>query len=152
MAIRRWDPMREFEELRERMNRLFEEVRTRAPENGGFEFGEHEGWQPPMDLFEERDRYVMRVDVPGVPAGGLTVAVEDGVLLLRGERPQDESVPGDAYLRSERPHGRFSVQLTLPDGVEAAKITALHKGGVIEIALPKKREEPGGGQIQVAVE
>ena len=152
MAIRRWDPMRELDELRERMNRLFEEVRTRAPETSGFELGKQDGWQPPMDLFEERDRYVMRVDVPGVPAGGLTVAIEDSVLLLRGERPQDEAVPREAYLRSERPHGRFSLQLALPDGVDPAKITALHKGGVIEIVLPRKREEPGQSQIQVAVE
>ena len=82
----------------------------------------------------------MRADLPGVSLSGVDVQVEDGKLCLRGERRMDASIDRDAYLRVERPYGRFAVQVTLPDSVDRHRIKATHRDGVLEIVLPKRTE------------
>jgi HSP20 family protein len=139
MAIQRWDPLRDLMDLQEKMNHLFENTLARS---GGQERGEAEGsasWKPPMDLFEEGDRYVLRTDLPGVSASDVEIQVENGTLHLRGERTMDGAVKREAYLRVERPYGRFSVQVALPPSVEQQGIRATHHNGVIEVLLPKKK-------------
>ena len=81
----------------------------------------------------------------------MQLEVENGTLALRGERKAEASVAPDAYLRSERPHGRFSLQLALPPSIDRQKIRATHRSGVLEIVLPKRREEPPS-RIQVQVQ
>ena len=150
MAIQRWDPLRDLREIRDRMNRLFDDVAARSPGSGNGETVESTGWQPPVDVFEVDDRYILRADLPGLTTADVKLAVEDGTLILRGERRQDGSVATDAYLRSERPHGRFSLQLALPPSIDRQKIRATHRAGVLEIVLPKRREDvPSRIEVQV---
>ena len=112
MAIQRWDPLRDLMDLQERMKQLFSEALSRsAGSPGGDGSG---GWKPPMDLFEESDRYVLRADLPGVAAKDVEVQVENGMLVLRGERKVDANVSRESYLRIERPHGSFSASVSLP--------------------------------------
>lgn len=143
MAIQRWDPVRDMIRLKERMNRLFEETLSRS--------GATNGWAPPMDLFEEPDRYVVRADLPGVGSSDIELEVHERTLTLRGERKMDPRVPKDAYLRIERPYGRFSFQLSLPSSVERKGIQAVHRGGVIEINLPKRKKEDRPSRLRVDV-
>ena len=140
MAIQRWDPIRDLMQLQERMNRLFEEALARSTVPGPNGTPAAAGWKPPLDLYEEPERYVLRVDLPGIGPGEVELRVEDGQLSLCGERRIDGAVPRDAYLRVERPHGRFQVQLTLPPSVDWSGIQATHGNGVLEISLPKRRE------------
>ncbi len=89
MAIQRWDPQRDMIELQGRMNRLFDEALARSV---GAEPSEALGstvWRPPVDLIEEPARYVLRADLPGVGASDVEIQVEDGKLVLRGERRLD---------------------------------------------------------------
>jgi HSP20 family protein len=150
MAIQRWDPLRDLREIRDRMNRLFDDVASRSPGTGNGETLASTGWQPPVDVFEVEDRYVLRVDLPGLTTSDVQLEVEDGTLVLRGERKPDAAIGAEAFLRSERPHGRFSLQLALPPSVDRQKIRATHRAGVLEVVLPKRSEDvPSRIQVQV---
>jgi HSP20 family protein len=149
MAIQRWDPLRDMLQLQERMNRLFEEVLARSSEPGRAEATATTGWKPPLDLFEDDGRYVLRADLPGVAAADVELQVEDGRLVLRGERRLDPSVDGKAYLRVERPHGRFAVEVALPPSVDVRGIQATHRNGVMEVSMPKLVTEAHRGRIPV---
>jgi HSP20 family protein len=140
MAIQRWDPLRDLVQLQERMNSMFEEALSRTVGSDGGQGVASTGWKPPLDLFEEAERYVLRADLPGIGASDVHIQVEDGTLTLRGERKLDASVSREAYLRVERPHGKFTVQVSLPPSVEQAGIRAVHRNGVVEVILPKKEE------------
>jgi len=140
MAIQRWDPMRDLMRLQEKMNSMFDEALSRSVGPEGAAGLGATGWKPPMDLFEEAERYVLRADLPGIAASDVEIQVEDGTLILRGERRLDAGVTRESYLRVERPHGRFSVRISLPPSVDAGSIRAAHSNGVIEVVLPKKKE------------
>jgi HSP20 family protein len=138
MAIQRWDPMRDLVDLQSRIRRLFDDALTEGGVESG-EPGEAAAWRPPLDLFEDGDRYVLRADLPGVAPGDVEIQIEDGTLVLRGERHEDAGVSREQFLRVERPHGRFAAQMALPPSVDRESIKAIHGNGVIEIVLPKRR-------------
>lgn len=140
MAIQRWDPLRDLLSMQERMNRLFDEALARSSGLGDPD-AVGAGWKPPMDLHEESGRYVLRADLPGIEAADVDIQVEDGRLVLRGERRMDPGVDREAYLRVERPYGRFLVQVALPPSINAQEVRASHRNGVLEISLPKKKEQ-----------
>lgn len=140
MAIQRWDPLRDLLHLQQQVNHMFEEALARSGGSSGAEAPESAGWRPPVDLLEEADRYLLLVDLPGVAAGDVDIRVENDRLALRGERPLDPHVGREAYLRLERPHGRFLVQLALPPSVDPDRVRASHRHGVLEIVLPKRQE------------
>lgn len=140
MAIQRWDPERELKELQRTMNRMFDDAFARSAGPDGDD-PLPSAWRPPTDLFENDDQYVLRADLPGVAAGDVEIKVENGKLHLRGERKMDSGIAQEAYLRVERPYGRFAVQVALAPSVDRQGIRASHRNGVIEIVLPKRQSE-----------
>jgi HSP20 family protein len=138
MAIQRWDPLRDLVQLKQTINRMFEDALARS--SAGAEPAAAAAWTPPIDLHEETDRYVLRADLPGVAAGEVDVKVEQGRLSLRGARRTAEPVAREAYLRVERPSGPFLLQLALPGSVDPAQIRASQRNGVLEVVLPKRSE------------
>ena len=138
MAIRRPDPTRAISELQDRVNRLFEEIRGRSSGTDPEE-GRSGGWNPPVDLVEHDRGYVLRADLPGVDPAELRIEVEGDVLMLRGERRPEARLSSEAYLREERPRGRFEVKLSLPPSVDPAGIRASQRAGVLEVDLPSRR-------------
>lgn len=106
-------------------------------------------WNPPVDVLEENDRIVVKVEVPGLKESDLRVTFEDGVLTISGER-QFERKDDRNYHRIERAYGTFTRTFTLPRSVEAAQIHANYVNGVLEIEIPKK-EESRPKQIQINV-
>lgn len=150
MSIQRWDPLRDLIQIQERMNRLFEDVLTRSSGSRGAETLSYTGWKPPIDVYEQNDRYVLRADLPGISSSDVELEVQDGTLILRGERKQDTRVPREAYLRTERPQGRFALQVALPPSVDRQGVKASHHEGVLEVVLPKRKEDtPSRIKVQV---
>jgi HSP20 family protein len=145
MAIQKWDPQRDLVRLQDNVNRMFEEVLGRSAAPDGGDRARPGDWKPPLDLFEEAGHYVLRADIPGVPPSDVEIRIEEGKLTLSGERKSDHA----AYLRLERPFGRFSAQVALPPSVDRERIHANHRNGVLEIVIPKKREE-APSRIEVA--
>ncbi len=141
MAIQRWDPLREMNEIQQRINRLFDEVFSRSTRSGDGESATASGWQPPTDLVEEPDRYLLRADLPGVVPADVAIRIEGGYLHVSGERKIDADGNGRAFLRVERPHGSFSLKIALAPSVDSRSVKATHRNGVVEIVLPKKAAE-----------
>lgn len=150
MAIQRRDPLREMRRLKDRMNRLFDETLSHASGPGEAETPPG-GYRPPLDLLEQPDAFLLLADLPGVRPGDLSIEVDKGVLHLRGERRLDPSLPADSYLRVERPHGRFALQLTLPSSVDPKGIQAVSREGIVRITLPKRRRAEEDGRLKVDI-
>jgi HSP20 family protein len=106
-------------------------------------------WNPAVDVLEEKDRIVVKVEAPGVDEKDLRVMFEDNVLTITGER-QFERQEGSNYHRIERAYGSFSRSFTLPRSVDATQIVANYRNGVLEIEVPKK-EESRPKQISINV-
>ena len=101
-------------------------------------------WVPDVDIREEPERFVLCADIPGVDPEAIRVDMRNGVLSISGERRlDDESEHRPLYRRMERPRGGFHRRFSLPDSADAANVTASGRDGVLEIAIPKVRKEPG---------
>jgi HSP20 family protein len=137
MAIIRWEPTREIQSIQQEMNRLFGSLFEAQGGNGE---SLTRRWIPAMDLTEEGDQYVLRVDLPGVEPKDVSVEVEDRVLTVAGERHTESEKKGDGYRRFERASGRFSRSLTLPEGVDPDAVQANFENGVLEIRIPRPEE------------
>lgn len=143
-----WDPWKEFDSLQRRINRVFEEtMRALSPVVGGEEL-ERGVWSPAVDIYETGESFVIRADLPGVSKDDIHIEVKDNVLVLRGEKKFEEKVSRDNYIRIERSYGSFVRSFTLPQNVDADKIKAHYKDGVLEVTIPKK-EEAKPRQIKV---
>ena len=144
MAIVRWEPARELATMEiERLNRMFTDF-----------YGEafSRAWVPPVDIYEtDAHEVVLKAELPDLKREDISVTFENGVLTLRGERKLEQEVKKDNFQRIERRHGAFSRSFTLPNTVDAGKISASYKDGVLTIRLPQ-REEAKPKQIAVNVE
>jgi HSP20 family protein len=140
MRHHRFDP-RDLFALQDRMNRLFEEAADRRPpardEEGEIERAD---WLPAADVYEDEREYLLALDLPGIERDGLDVSLDDGRLVIRGER---KGAAGLHARRTERPQGRFVRTFSLPDAVERGAISADYKDGVLLLHLPKRGEQPG---------
>jgi HSP20 family protein len=98
---------------------------------------------PAVDIQEEKDRFVVRADIPGVAAKDIEVSAEDGKLIIRGTRSTQERVKDESFEHVERVAGTFLRRFTLPESVQADAIKARYTDGVLEITIPKlPRVEP----------
>ena len=134
-----------FHDLRTLQNRLFE------PFFGRFNFLDDSmttgSWAPPVDVAEDTERIHVKVEVPGMEEKDLRVNYEDGLLSVSGER-HFENREDRNYHRIERAYGSFVRTFSLPRSVDASKIVANYRNGVLEIEIPKK-EESKPKQIQI---
>ena len=106
-------------------------------------------WAPPVDLAEDSDKIVVKIEVPGVDEKDLKVNFEDGLLTVSGER-QFERKDDRNYHRIERTYGSFTRSFSLPRGVDPDKISASYTDGVLELEIPK-REDAKSRHIQINV-
>ncbi|MEZ5320224.1 MAG: Hsp20/alpha crystallin family protein [Vicinamibacterales bacterium] len=133
MAMIRWDPLREMEDLSSRLGTLLAMPTSRlARENG--EFGD---WAPALDVEETEKEYLVKADLPAVKKEDVHISVENGMLCLEGERKQEKEEKNKRFHRVERSYGKFVRHLTLPTDVEQPKIAAEFKDGVLNVHLPK---------------
>jgi len=97
-------------------------------------------WVPAVDVIEEKDRFVLRADVPGVKPEDIEVSMENGVLSVSGHRHEETTEVGDGIRRVERISGRFFRRFSLPDVALADDVSAQTKDGILEVAIPKRPE------------
>lgn len=95
-------------------------------------------WVPVVDIKEEKDRFVLHADLPGVDRENIDITMEDGVLSIRGERQLEQVGEGAEYKRVERAHGTFYRRFALPDTADPDKINARCNQGVLEVVIPKR--------------
>lgn len=108
-------------------------------------------WVPPVDIFEAADKaLVIKVELPEMKREAIAVTVEQGALSVSGERAWPADVPKDDVRRVERAYGTFNRRFTLPPSVDASKVAADYKDGVLTVRLPM-REEARPRSVPVAV-
>jgi HSP20 family protein len=96
-----------------------------------------DGSMVPEDrVFEENNRLVTRVDLPGVKKEDVSVEVTDGHLTLSGERKRETEERKDDFYRSEREYGSFYRVVPLPEGVKLDDVKATFSDGVLEVSVP----------------
>jgi len=135
MNLTRWDPFRELEEMSNRLNRFFEQPMVRQlADTGGLSLAE---WTPAVDVQETDGEYLIKADLPDVKKDDVKVEVQDGMISVSGERKQEKEEKGKRFHRVERAYGRFERRLSLPGEVDAKKIAAEFKEGVLLVHLPK---------------
>ena len=108
------------------------------------------GWSPALDLYQSNDNVVALVELPGMRKEEIEISLHDGTLTIRGERKRESSSGnGEKAERTERYIGRFRRSIALPTRVDAGKISATYRDGVLTVTLPKA-EEVKPKQIQVS--
>ena len=107
------------------------------------------GWTPALDLYQNNDNVVAIVELPGMRKEEIEISLQDGMLTIAGER-KAESDQEEGATRTERFTGKFRRSITLPSRVDANKVTATYKDGILTVTLPKA-EEAKPKQIQVNV-
>lgn len=147
MAQSEWDPLKDIVGIQERMNKLFESAlaRTNFDAEGGVG-----AWTPSADVHEAPDRLVFYLELPGLAQEDIDVRLEEGELVVRGERHMDRGTPGEQFHRIERSYGKFLRRFPLRPHVDAASVTAAYQDGVLIITLAKK-EGLDNQPIRVAI-
>jgi HSP20 family protein len=124
---RSWDPLRE---LQREVGRLFESLEP-------FASSRRVHLYPPLNLYDAGDRYILSAQVPGMAPDEIDLTITGETLSMRGERKRTEGVKDDSYRRQERPMGRWSRTVTLPDRVDIAQVSASFTNGILTVSLPK---------------
>ena len=146
MAIIRWDPFRDMVTLREKMNRLFEDVFTGRGEDKELAAST---WAPAVDIYETENELIMTAEVPGIEEKDIEIKIEDNTLSLRGERKFEKETKEENYHRIERSYGSFYRAFTLPNSIDPDRIQAEHENGVLKISMPKRQEMKQIGRAHV---
>jgi HSP20 family protein len=147
MAIVKVDPFRELAAMQDRMTRLFGDVYLRD-EDTGF----RGSWTPAVDIFEtDGHDLVLKAELPGMTREDIEVTVENSTLVLKGTKKFESEVKDENYRRIERAYGTFHRSFTLPNTVDAAKVSADYKNGVLTVKLPFREEaKPRTINVEVA--
>ena len=115
-----------------------------------FGLQDEKSWAPAVDIYDNKDNLVIKADLPGMTQKDINVSVEDGVLRIKGEKKKEHEEKKENYFRLEKSYGYFERSFALPMNVDATKVKATYKDGVLELTLPKK-EEAKPKQIKVDV-
>jgi len=97
-------------------------------------------WVPAMDLVEHDDHFLLRADLPGLGEDDVSIELNDGSLVVSGERKAEHESRERGFYRLERQFGKFSRTLTLPDGIDGDQINASFNRGVLEVWIPKPEQ------------
>ena len=129
MTVVRYEPWSLVNRFQRDIDRLFNVPQTTAADSGA--------WLPPVDIHEEDNQFLVRVDLPGVDPKAVEITSEHDVLTIRGSREESRREARDGYRRVERITGEFQRRFSLPDSVDVQNIKAKAVNGVLEITIPK---------------
>ena len=153
MSLIRWNPTRDLAtfpsdifNMQREMNKMFDSFSRGVDEptlpNGN--------WMPAVDVAEEDNKYVVKIELPGVNKDDVKITLESSILTIRGEKKAEKETKEKNYHRMERSYGSFLRSFNLPTTVKNDKIDAEYRDGILTITLPKV-EEAKPKQIEVKV-
>ena len=137
-----WSPFDQLHSLRDEINRLFDSPMS----NGGSDV--LNGWAPALDLYEEKDSLILRAELPGMKKEEIEISLHENTISVSGERRNEKKYEGGQTSREERFFGRFTRSFKLPKQVDASRVKAAYKDGVLTVTLPKT-EEAKPRQIEI---
>ncbi len=137
MNLVKWNPYDEMTGLRHRFSRLFD---PRLPSLWDREAEVAASWRPMVDIYEEDEAYVIKAELPGVDKKDIDVDLKGRTLVIKGERAAENEVKEENFCCRERTFGKFQRAFSLPEVLDADKIKADFKDGVLKITVPKREE------------
>jgi HSP20 family protein len=136
-------PFEDVAGLQKRLNSIFNDF-------AGSVEGPNAGFTPAVDVYEDADKLVLKLEIPGVKQEDLDIRLENQTLVIKGERKFEQTEKAENFHRIERRFGSFVRSFTLPQTVNAEGVTASSDAGVLTISLPKKAEaQPKQIKVQV---
>ena len=135
-SVDRWEPFRNMSDIQGEVNRLFDTFLGRSLSTSPTT----RSWLPAVDMHESKDDLVLSVEVPGVREKDVTVSITGDLLSIKGERRMEDQPKDQQYLHVERTYGQFERLIQLPMAVQADKVKATYRDGVLQITLPKAEE------------
>ena len=136
--LTRFNQTQDFRAFQQQVNRLFEPFLGRpVVDDESLVSGT---WAPPVDVMEEKDAIRVVAELPGMKKEDIDIQFENGILTIRGQRAIEKDSSDKTFHRVERVYGNFVRSFTLPRSVDAEKIDATYRDGVLDIRVPKKEE------------
>src|SRR6184192_3130993 len=136
----RWEPVREFSGLQDRVNRMNRLFRESFSPESAEEALTTTSFAPPVDIYEDEHTVTLKMEVPGIEEKDIDVRIENNTLTVHGERKIEKEEKEENFRRVERQYGSFTRSFTLPSSVDAGQITADYDKGVLKMKLAKKAE------------
>jgi HSP20 family protein len=130
-----WQGVGRLSDLRDEIDRLFESPLAELTRTSQL----LSGWTPPIDLFEDKDSFIVRAELPGMKKEDIDLSLHEGSLSISGERKSEDNQEAEAY-RAERFFGRFQRTIAFPALVAAEQVKAQYKDGILTVRLPKTEE------------
>lgn len=137
MAITRWEPLRDIEQLFDRYSRSLG-----FPFNRTADLLSDGAWCPRVDIGENDNTILIKAEIPGVRKEDVTVTFDNGVLTIAGERQEEREEQGWRFHRMERSSGCFMRSFTLPGNVDTAALKAHFHDGMLDVEIPKAAAAP----------
>ena len=147
MAITRWDPFRDVLTLQNRLNSMFQDYGRVSGEN---DLVTTAAFVPPVDVYEDEHKIVLKLEVPGLKQEDLDIQLENNSLTVKGERKFEKEEKEENFHRIERRYGSFFRSFTVPNTVNTESVKANYDAGVLRIEL-EKRAEAKPKQIKVQI-
>lgn len=138
MPAIRWRPFGDLLSIHDKINRLFEDQFSRDLGKGTESLA---SWYPTTDIFETKDDYVLKLEVPGLSKEDVNIEFCNNTLTIKGEKKEEKEVKKENYHRIESYCGSFSRLFNLPQNVDVKKINATMKDGILELRIAKAEQK-----------
>ena len=125
--------------LKREMDRLFDQIAEGKWSN----FPASGDWVPSMDISETKESLVTRIEVPGMDQKDIQISLQENLLTIKGEKRQEKEEKDERFHRVERSYGTFARSARLPVAVDASRVTATFKNGLLTVTLPKTSAAKG---------
>lgn len=135
MALIRWEPLQEMDDMQREINRLFDRFQVPATRESGFSF------VPAAELQDTPEAFLLKVEVPGLKAEDLDIQVTGEAISVSGERRSESTSEDKGITRSEFRYGRFRRVIPLPARVQNDQVQATYDSGILNLRLPKAESE-----------
>jgi HSP20 family protein len=100
-------------------------------------------WAPSMDISETKDSLIAKVEAPGMEQKDIQISLQENLMTIKGEKRQEKEEKEERYHRVERSYGAFTRSVRLPVAVDASKVTATFRNGLLTVTLPKTLASKG---------
>ena len=135
-ALTSWPNFGRLSDLRNEIDRLFDASLPELAQPSHL----LSGWTPALDVYEDKDNFIVKAELPGMKKEDIEVSLHDGSLSISGERKSESKHQEAEVYRAERFFGRFQRTVTLPSPIAAEKVKAQYKDGILTVTLPKTDE------------
>jgi len=145
-ALTAWQGFGRLNDLRHEIDRLFDSPFNELTHSSQI----LSGWTPPVDLFEDKDNFIVRAELSGMKKEEIDLTLHDGSLSISGERKAEDKYHDAEVCRAERFFGRFQRTITFPTQIAGDQVKAQYKDGILTVKLPKAEEaKPKNIEVKV---